>query len=255
MAKLSLLSLNVRGLQTLETRRETFHWLKSKKVDIVFLQETHSIEEDEESWSKDWEGRILFSHGKTDARGTAILLKKHLDYFIHDHKADTNGRYVVADISVHDTRCTVANLYGPNDDDANFFTNIAGIIDNFGNSKVIIGGDFNCTLNRLIDRKGASNFDSCKRKRALLQTWMEEAELVDIWRQLNPDKKRFTWYRRRPRPVFSRLDYFVISFDLVNATINADIKPGYKSDHSAITLELQLVERPRGNGHWKINFF
>ena len=37
-----LLSLNVRGIRSLEKRKALFIWLNKQKADIIFLQETYS---------------------------------------------------------------------------------------------------------------------------------------------------------------------------------------------------------------------
>ena len=77
-------------------------------------------------------------------------------------------------------------------------------------------------------------------------------DLIDVWRTLNPDGKRFTWRRTKPK-VHCRLDYFMISSSLITAITNADILPGYKTDHSLITIHLAGNNNPRGPGFWKLN--
>ena len=72
-------------------------------------------------------------------------------------------------------------------------------------------------------------------------------DLIDVWRALNPDGKRFTWRRTKPE-VHCRLDYFRMS-----SITNADILPGYKTDHSLITIHLVSNSNPRGPGFWKLN--
>ena len=37
-----MLSLNVRGVRTLEKRKAIFNWLEKQKADICFIQERHS---------------------------------------------------------------------------------------------------------------------------------------------------------------------------------------------------------------------
>ena len=73
-----------------------------------------------------------------------------------------------------------------------------------------------------------------------------------MWRALNPDGTRFTWRRSKPE-VHCRLDYFMISSSLTTAITNADILPGYKTDHSLITIHLASNSNPRGPGFWKLN--
>ena len=51
----------------------------------------------------------------------------------------------------------------------------------------------------------------------------------------------------------ANLDYFLISnsmFDLVNT---CNIKPGYRSDHSVIQLEIEFSKFQIGKGVWKFN--
>lgn len=48
--KISLLSLNVRGLRNKVKRRSIFSFLKDQNCDIFFLQETFSEPKDESIW-------------------------------------------------------------------------------------------------------------------------------------------------------------------------------------------------------------
>ena len=50
-----------------------------------------------------------------------------------------------------------------------------------------------------------------------------------------------------------RLDFFLISNTLCPATSNAEILPGYRTDHSMTTLRINTVTNPRGPGFWKLN--
>ena len=45
----------------------------------------------------------------------------------------------------------------------------------------------------------------------------------------------------------------MISSSLTIAITNADILPGYKTDHSLITIHLASNSNPRGPGFWKLN--
>ena len=45
----------------------------------------------------------------------------------------------------------------------------------------------------------------------------------------------------------------MISSSLATAIPNADILPGYKTDHSLITIHLASNNNPRGPGFWKLN--
>ena len=85
-----------------------------------------------------------------------------------------------------------------------------------------------------------------------VQNIANSLDLIDVCRTLNPDGKRFTWRRTKPE-VHCRLDYFMISSSLITAITNADILPGYRTDHSLITIHLAGNNNPRGPGFWKLN--
>ena len=71
------------------------------------------------------------------------------------------------------------------------------------------------------------------------------------WRLLNTDTKHFTWHANKK---FVRLDYWLISEHLANVVKECGIKPGLHSDHSLITLTINIDNTPqRGRGFWKLN--
>ena len=86
----------------------------------------------------------------------------------------------------------------------------------------------------------------------VVEEFCQKLDLTDVWRILNPHSHRYTWRRRRPN-VHCRLDFFLVSQNLVGNTILANIMTGYKTDHSMITLSLSLHSNPRGPGFWKLN--
>lgn len=86
-----------------------------------------------------------------------------------------------------------------------------------------------------------------------LEDIMMENDLVDIWRIRNPDSKKFTWKQKSPI-IQRRLDYWLISNTLQEDVLKIDIVSAIKTDHLAITLEIDsLVDQPRGPSFWKFN--
>ena len=87
----------------------------------------------------------------------------------------------------------------------------------------------------------------------LLTHWqMQIFNLIDVWRELNPDEKKYTWRKYNDNKQ-SRLDFFLVSSSLLPYIKKADIKPGFCSDHSSITLEIDFSQFKRGKGFWKFN--
>ena len=158
---IKLLSLNVRGLRDRKKRREIFNWLKTVYDGgncYVFLQETHSVSNDEIEWQTDWESKIVFDHGSSKSCGVAILFPmscKNDKYDIISY--DNNGRKIGVEIfSENDLESIVLlNVYAPTRDKVNeqstFINQLRNELDNF-NDKVVIGGDFNLYLNPQLDK-------------------------------------------------------------------------------------------------------
>ena len=121
----------------------------------------------------------------------------------------------------------------------------------FACEEIILGGDFNLVLDVKEDKKGGLPRTYQNALKIINQN-CEELNLTDIWKTLNPDKHRYTWRRKKPE-IQCRLDFFLISSDLICDINLADIVPGYKTDHSMILLKIALHYNPRGRGFWKLN--
>ena len=254
---IKFLSLNVRGLSNFHKRRAIFSWCRKQKADLIFLQETHSTTERQDQWRKEWGASVLFSHGSTNARGVAILIKNSLNIVIQQSEISSDGRFIVLKAAINNEIYTIANIYGPNKDaDAvKFYRNLSKLLrnDEFGNEEnIIIGGDFNCPLDITLDKKGGLPIP---RKYVInsIDELQNEFSLHDIWRLKNPTLQSFTWGRCSPF-IFCRLDYWLISDKLHDLVTKVDIIPSIKTDHSAIFLELEEIESSgRGAGFWKLN--
>ena len=106
-------------------------------------------------------------------------------------------------------QCTLANVYAPSDDDPEFFMNFWQQIEQFENISKIVGGDWNLALDIDIDKQRGRN-QTHPRAAEIIKTYMTKAELLDIWKILNPDTLSFTWYRGKPSLIHLRLDYILI---------------------------------------------
>ena len=73
-----------------------------------------------------------------------------------------------------------------------------------------------------------------------------------MWRISNKKTKGFTWRSQKPCRR-SRLDYFLLSDDLLSLDPKMDILPAYKSDHNPIMLTFIKSRQNRGKGLWKFN--
>ena len=82
---------------------------------------------------------------------------------------------------------------------------------------------------------------------------MDSAKLVDAWRILHPEESRFSWTRRKPTVCLSRIDFFLISENLLQMTKSCGIHIAPQTDHSLIDINLEADEFVRGPGNWRFN--
>ena len=112
--KLKAISLNVRGIRTLEKRKGIFNWLIKQNADICFLQETYSTKEIENQWKAQWHGDFFFAHGSAHSRGVAILIRHTLDFKVISVKSDEEGRFILLEANIQDCSFLLVNIYTPN---------------------------------------------------------------------------------------------------------------------------------------------
>ena len=119
--EVKILSVNTQGLRSIEKRLDLFNYLKTKQCDIYCLQDIHSTSASEKFIEAQWGNRCVFSSLCSNSRGVAVLFNKNVDFEIHSTINDTEGNYLIIDLTVDGNRFTLVNLYGPNQDRPDFF--------------------------------------------------------------------------------------------------------------------------------------
>ena len=248
---LKLATFNCRGMQDPIKRRKIFHYMRSIDCDIIFLQETHSSVDDEKFWKNQWGELAWFSSHSSNSCGVSILIRNSVAPKFHSLFSDPNGRFIIISVTINGLPLLLVNIYGPNNDNPNFFLDIFSKVDQFSYTSLIVGGDFNAVLGPL-DYQGSKNKHSNVKSSQMISTLMDEFNLCDIWRNFHPSLRQYTRHQHNPR-VLSRLDYILISEDLINNCVSSKIMPGVQSDHSIVILNFNDGHPPKGRGFWKLN--
>ena len=247
--KLSFCSLNVQGLNQARKRRQIYRWLHNYNFDIIFLQETYSSKNTEDVWKAEWGGKIYFSHGTTHSKGVMILFNPKLNFEINSATTDKNGRYLLLKTKMFEEFFLLCNVYAPNDSNSqeHFLSNLGGILQQYADLNLIIGGDFNCPITSA-DKAGGSSVLKKKKVIDEVNSLCQGFQLQDIWRSQQPNQTQYTW-RNKSFKIQCRFDYWLVSRDLSSLVIKSDIIHATISDHSAITFNLQSKEyAKRGQG-------
>ena len=253
-SSLKIISLNVRGLRNQTKRSGIFSYLKNQKATLYCLQETFSLEKDENIWSAEWGGQTLFAHGSEHSRGVCILLKSNAQLSLHIIYSDPNGRYIIAKLKVGDEELFVVNIYAPNQHNEKlaFIKNLVpDLIAKTDITKLIITGDWNCTLTPK-DKAGGLPWSVTEYRNSITRL-MKEFGLNDIYRKLHPNTRAFT-YESKSFKMKSRIDYFLISDAMTANVKKAEIRASIAPDHKAIFLSLEIQgDFKRAPGSWKFN--
>ena len=122
------------------------------------------------------------------------------------------------------------------------------------NKQLILAGDFNAFLYKILEAKGGS---LCLKNKSVAKLIKIKAhfDLRDIWRLRNPDVKQFTCRQKHASGFIQRrLDYFFISNSIQDLITHADFFAALSTDHSPVTISISKSEnRIHGHGFWKFN--
>ena len=199
-----------------------------------------------------WGGHCIFNSFSSQARGVAIFIKKDNPAKIIDKYCDSDGNIIAVAIIYEEKKILLECLYGPNNDTPEFYNDLVfkKIVD-WNPDFSIFAGDFNVVLDPSIDTKNYQHVNNPNAMQAL-KDQIQQYNLIDIWRELYPDKRTYTWQKYNENKQ-SRLDFFLISSSLIPFVQSAGIFPSFCSDHSSIELEIDFSKFVRGKGFWKFN--
>ena len=237
-----------------------FQWLKDSHSGIVFLQETHFCKKDEKLLEKEWGGQSFVSNGTSQSRGVAIMIPKNFRYTFKlvSEKYSHDGRWLILTCEIEGIVFTFVNVYAPTRDhlalQLQFIKELKCELEEFSGTNLLLGGDFNTYLNPMLDKKGGDKTPRSEYTK-LIESLMIEYNLIDIWRSRYPTDLKYTRTEKsRTGLIQSRLDYWLVSEGLSFLITSSTIKPGKRSDHSLIKIEVELTgTQVRGPRYWKFN--
>jgi exonuclease III len=182
------------------------------------------------------------------SRGVGILISKKLNFTVPEKHLDVTGNIIVINLVIDGWALTVGSVYGPNDNDLEFFNTLEQFVKTIGNESVVLGGDWNLTMDPRapvdnLDVVNMANIPS--RQRSMAANKMCDAlDLEDAYRILNPNAREFTYVPNAAANINrSRIDFFLISSSLAVQKYATGISHGLVSksfDHNRITLEFGL---------------
>ena len=181
---LSISTYNVNGIGKMSKKKSIFNHIKQHQIDIVFLQDSHSTNDNKTPWSMEWGGEIIWLRGTSRSKGLAVLLRRALRYRIIKIFNGSDCRYQFVELEIFGHCMTLCNVYGPNTDDPNFLSTLFKQLNDFTCSEIVMGGDFNVILNHTLHKENVSNHSN-KLARDNLLSHMRLLNLKDVFREIN----------------------------------------------------------------------
>ena len=225
--------------------------LKKLNADIAFLQETHLRTADHFRLKGGWIGHTFHSNFNSKSRGVAILINKNISFTVSSVRTDPFGRYVIVVGQLYTMPVILANIYAPNWDDPNFFTDFFTCIPRLSTHHLILGGDMNCVLSPVLDRSSPKPI-TLTRSAHSIHSFLKSYGIADVWRFRNPTSRGYSFYS----PVhhtYSRIDYFFTDKRLLPYITKCDYKAIVISDHAPLCMKMYIPNKQSNYRPWRFN--
>lgn len=220
--------------------KQVLNRIKQIKSLVVYFQETHLLSDEVIKIKRRWPGQVISASYLSHIRGVMILIHKSVPFKVDNVIRDIGGRYLIVQGTLINEKINMIKIYAPNDDNPKFFENLFLLISSLP-GKILIAGDFNCTLDPKLDRSTGVDSSHIQSRKKLLQ-YIKDLNLCDPWRRLNPGKLEFSCYSPRFNS-YSRIDYFLISNSMFSSVTKCNYNSILLSDHSPASL---IYIEPRG---------
>lgn len=151
---LSIVTLNVNGLNAPVKRYRVAEWIRKHDPYICCLQETHLTAKDSYRLRvKGWKN--IFQANRNDKKaGVAILISDKIDFKVKAVTKDKAGHYIILKGTIQQEDITLVNIYAPNTGAPKYIKNLLEDIKGEIDINAIIVGDFNTPLTSIDKSSG-----------------------------------------------------------------------------------------------------
>ena len=132
--------------------------------------------------------------------GVAILVSDKIDFKATKIKRDKEGHYIVVKGSIQQEELTILNIYGPNTGTPRYIRQVLKDLQRDLDSHTIILGDVNIPLS-ILDKSARQKINKDIQG---LNSNLEQANLIDIYRTLHPKSTEYTFFSA-PHHTYSKI--------------------------------------------------
>ena len=157
----------------------------------------------------------LPSKWRAKKAGVAILISDKIDFKATKFKRDKEGHYIMVKGSIQQEVLMILNIYGPNTGAPRYIRQALKDLQRGLDSHTIIVGDFNTPLS-ILDRSSRQKINKDTQG---LNSDLEQATLIDIYRTLHPKSTDYTFFSA-PHHTYSKIDDIIGSKALLSKCKN-----------------------------------
>lgn len=253
---------NTFSVTTLNTKslRSDFKWyqlesfLEINRPDICLLQETNVIDTSRQTNNN---YNFLFNPAINDYSGTAIAVRKNSKLEILKHEMICNGYLQSIVLKNGPQKWHVFNIYLPHNINrsmevlASLENNLKSVNPRPDLTHLIVGGDFNCTLDPNLDRQGSA--ERYPQKSAHLQNLLGNFDMLDCWRVSYKNKGGFTFVTQGTPRSASRLDRLYCSGNTIRHLSSVYTKLSFSDHLAVVVLFRNVINKQQSLLYWRFN--
>lgn len=258
---INIFSWNVNGLKDKDKINKILNF-KHNNPGIYMFQEIHKINDYIEKRLNSGPCISYIKEGSCHSSGVATLIPNNeanlsqIPSSFNNH--EQTDRILHGEINWFDTKILLINLYAPAGDQGErtaMFHELNLLLETLQPQALILGGDFNCILDPILDqqKKTKNTSQLNEQDQMALRVVINNYNLIDVWRRDHPDSNQCT-YGPGNGPKISRLDRFYVSESIVHLIDSSTIINNGLADHNPIRITLLS---PNGlqsfRSTWKLN--
>jgi exonuclease III len=207
--RVSAINVNTMNKSTVGTRNAKIYLkiegVTGKRPNVIFMSDVRAsdkIKEIENLFRVTRNGNyVTYFNSSRSARGVGIAIKRKISHKILQIRRDeADENYILLDVEIKGKRLTLGCVYGPNENNVNFYRRLKREVNEMGNP-VIIGGDFNTILDQdgtenNLDRIGIGRVPN-RTNSNFINDWIQEGRIIEPFRALYPEQREISYLSYR----------------------------------------------------------
>lgn len=174
MVTLTILSLNVWGLNVNIKRVKCRELMRRVPADIALIQESHLKQGDVQRMQNKQYIVVSSSSSGSDLKGVMIIFMRHLPVKIEGTSNDKSGWVAYVCTSIYGMKVAFISIYAPAVFEDNFYPDLTEELLNLTEYKLVLGGDMNAVYNLDLDRSTSSFTHSQQSASMALNTMIDK---------------------------------------------------------------------------------